>query len=263
MKIQHYQTDLAFIHDTGFGDFSRKAAPGLLEILRSKGIHKGLVVDLGCGSGIWARALTEAGYEVLGIDISAAMIQLARLKAPRAKFIIGSLFQTTLPTCAAITSLGECLNYQFDQHNKTDLTAFFKRVYTVLCPGGVFIFDIAEPGYVNGVNPQKTFVEGKSWAILVEKEEDRRNETLTRNMTIFRKVGKLYRRSEEVHRVQLYRNIAIARELRSLGFKVRPMGGCGELRFRKAVVGFSATKPWVLFNHLECVIQQEFFYALK
>jgi hypothetical protein len=28
-----YKEDLAFIHDIGFGDFARKSAPGILEIL--------------------------------------------------------------------------------------------------------------------------------------------------------------------------------------------------------------------------------------
>ncbi|MFY9574661.1 MAG: class I SAM-dependent methyltransferase, partial [Blastocatellia bacterium] len=61
-----YKDDLAYIHDTGFGDFARTAAPGLLEILRTNRIVTGLVVDLGCGSGLWAQALSRAGYEVLG-----------------------------------------------------------------------------------------------------------------------------------------------------------------------------------------------------
>ncbi|NUO79862.1 methyltransferase domain-containing protein [candidate division KSB1 bacterium] len=243
MRVLHYQTDLAYVHDTGFGDFSRNAAPGLLEMLRRKGIHRGLVIDLGCGSGIWARALTQAGYEVLGIDISSAMIQLARRKAPLAKFKIASLLRCKLPSCVAITSLGECLNYQFDRHTKIDLITFFERVYSALQPGGVFIFDIAEPGYVHGTNPQRTYVEGKGWAILLQKEEDRRQETLMRTMTIFRKVGRLYRRSEEVHRVQLYRGNALAKELRKVGFIVKLIRGYGELRFRKAVVGVLAVKP--------------------
>jgi SAM-dependent methyltransferase len=48
--------------------------PGILEILDRNGIHDGLIVDLGCGSGLWARGLVDAGYRVLGIDISEAMI---------------------------------------------------------------------------------------------------------------------------------------------------------------------------------------------
>jgi SAM-dependent methyltransferase len=210
--------------------------------LRQKGIEKGLVVDLGCGSGIWAKALTQAGYDVLGIDLSDAMLDLAREKAPKAKFQNASLLRVKLPNCDAVTSIGECLNYQFDEHGLAELKDLFARIYETLRPGGLFICDMAEPGYVRGANPQKTYSEGKDWAILLEKKEDKKRNKLTRKMTIFRKVENLYRRSEEVHCVQLYKGSEIAKELRQIGFRVRIIRGYGELRFRKAHVGFIATK---------------------
>ena len=94
-----YSSDLAYIHDVGFGDFARSAAQGLLSLLRRSGIRDGLVVDLGCGSGIWARELLRAGYQVLGVDISPAMTALARKNASGAKFVTGSFLDVKLPTC--------------------------------------------------------------------------------------------------------------------------------------------------------------------
>jgi methylase of polypeptide subunit release factors len=47
-----YKEDLAFIHDVGFSDYALKSAPGLLDILAQNQIRDGLVVDLGCGSGL-------------------------------------------------------------------------------------------------------------------------------------------------------------------------------------------------------------------
>ena len=240
--IEGYGEDLAYIHDVGFGDFARESAPGLLEILHQKGLENGLVIDLGCGSGIWAKALTHAGYEVLGIDLSHAMLDLARKRAPEAKFKKASFLKVRLPQCNAVTSIGECLNYQFDTHGKIEVKRLFTRIYQALRPGGVFIFDIAEPGYVSGPNPQRTFSQGRDWAILLEKEEDRKRNRLTRKMTIFRKVGNLYRRSEEVHNVRLYRGSEIAKELRRVGFRVKIIHGYGAHTFKKAQVGFIATK---------------------
>jgi len=239
---QGYQEDLAYIHDVGYGAFARESAPGLLEILRQQGIQQGLVVDLGCGSGIWAKALTDAGYDVLGIDISESFIDLARKKAPLAKFQTASFLRVELPKCDAVTSLGECLNYQFDEHGLTEIKELFARIYEVLRPGGLFIFDVAEPGYISGANPQKNYSEGEDWAILLEKEEDRKTNKLTRKMTIFRQVGNLYRRSQETHCVQLYQGAEIANVLREVGFRVRIICGYGELKFRKAHVGFMAIK---------------------
>jgi 2-polyprenyl-3-methyl-5-hydroxy-6-metoxy-1,4-benzoquinol methylase len=77
-----YGEDLAYIHDVGHADFALDSAPGILEILGRSGIDGGLVVDLGCGSGLLARELIDAGYGVFGVDISEAMIGLARKPAP-------------------------------------------------------------------------------------------------------------------------------------------------------------------------------------
>jgi hypothetical protein len=45
--------DLAYIHDVGHADFALESAPGILDIFVRSGIQEGLVVDLGCGSGLW------------------------------------------------------------------------------------------------------------------------------------------------------------------------------------------------------------------
>src|SRR5947207_7641108 len=115
--MDYYQEDLAFIHDVGYSEFARQVAPGILDIFARYKIHNGLVVDLGCGTGLWAEQLINRGYDVLGIDISEAMIRLARRRAPQAEFRVASLFQADFPHCNAVTSLGECLSYLFDTSN--------------------------------------------------------------------------------------------------------------------------------------------------
>jgi SAM-dependent methyltransferase len=212
-------------------------------MLRENGSAGGLVVDAGCGSGVWARELTDRGYQVLGIDISAYMIRLARKQAPAAKFQVGSFLGAALPPCDAVTSIGECVNYAFDRRSgKQGLAEFFRRVYRALRPGGVFIFDIVEPGVAAGA-PQRRFLEGPDWAILLEVREDRRRKTLTRQIAIFRRMGKLYRRSEEIHRLRLYSGSELLAELSLAGFEARLLGGYGRFRFPPAHVGFLARKP--------------------
>lgn len=238
-----YQRDLAYIHDTGFTGFVAKAAPGLLRMLRQNRIHGGLVVDAGCGSGVWARQLTDAGYPVLGIDISASMIGLARKQAPTAKFVVESFLRTRLPPCRAVTSIGECVNYAFDPNSgKPALVRFFRRVYDALRPGGVFIFDVVEPGLAPDGTPQRKFLEGPDWAILLEVQEDRKRGILTRRISSFRQVGRLYRRSDEVHRLHLFARAELQAMLSQAGFQVRTLSGYGRLRFAPAHVGFLARK---------------------
>jgi SAM-dependent methyltransferase len=239
-----YKEDLAYIHDVGFADYALGSAPGILEILDRNGIRGGLVVDLGCGSGLWAGELTQAGYRVLGIDISGQMIEIARERAPEAEFQVASVFEAELPACSAVTSVGEVLNYLFDPNNdRQALTQLFRNIYGALSPGGLFIFDIAEPGQIPKGAPTKGFTEGEGWVVLLEKEEDPELGTLTRRITSFRKVGDHYRRDDEVHRLQLYVAEDLAEELRRAGFQVRMGRGYGGYLLPKAHAAFVARKP--------------------
>ncbi|HKQ62101.1 MAG TPA: methyltransferase domain-containing protein [Candidatus Polarisedimenticolaceae bacterium] len=238
-----YREDLAYIHDAGHTAFTRDAAPALLELLRRHGLERGRVVDLGCGSGVWARTLTDAGYEVLGIDISSAMIALARRRAPRARFLRASFLTGRLPPCAAVTALGECFNYLFDRGNTTaGLRRLLQRIHGALGPGGLLVFDVAVPGRLGRAAARRSHAEGRDWAVLVHAEEDRRTRRLTRRITSFRKVGACYRRTVEVHRLRLWDPRKLSAQLRRVGFRVRVLRGYGQLRFAPGHVGFLARR---------------------
>lgn len=239
-----YKEDLAYIHDVGYRDYALKSAPGILNILAQNNIQEGLVVDLGCGSGLSALEFTKAHYRVLGVDISESMIAIARTRAPDAEFRVGSLFKTDIPSCNAVTSIGECLNYLFDADNNFQmLVQLFDRIYNALAPGGVFIFDIAEPGQVMSGTTVKGFTEGKDWIVLVEKEEDRELSTLTRRIITLRKAGEHYRRDNEVHHLHLFEGTDIAEKLRRVGFQVQIMRSYGQYELPKAHAAIVARKP--------------------
>ena len=82
MCAHGYSEDLAYVHDAGFTAFVRGSAPGILRLLRQRGIRDGFVVDVGCGTGVLAARLVEAGYRVLGIDLSPSMLRIARPRVP-------------------------------------------------------------------------------------------------------------------------------------------------------------------------------------
>ena len=135
--------------------------------LRRSGINGGLVIDLGCGSGRWARELNRNGYAALGVDQSPAFIRLARTVAPRSRFVCALLLRVKLPECDAVTSIGECFNYGFDRKSgKRELARLFARVYAALRPGGVFLFDMAEPSRIHQGQPRRTGLKariGRFW----------------------------------------------------------------------------------------------------
>ncbi len=237
-----YEEDLAYIHHEGFGTFARETGRELLRVLGRAGISSGRVVDLGCGSGIWAGMLSDFGYEVWGVDISSAMIEMARRNAPEAVFHVGSLWELSLPECVAVTCLGECLNYCLDsERSRGTVRDLFERIYRSLGPGGLFICDLAEPG--RGFGPPLRHFQGDDWAVLVDMSEDREARILTRDITIFRRDGDRFRRHRETHRLLLMKGREVAELLRETGFKVRLVRGFGGYRFPKSCVGVLARKP--------------------
>ncbi|MBK1987554.1 class I SAM-dependent methyltransferase [Sphaerospermopsis aphanizomenoides BCCUSP55] len=239
----YYKEDLAFIHDVGYRDFVLKSAPGILKIIQQNNINSGLVVDLGCGSGLWAEVLVKTNYQVLGIDISEGMINIAKVRVPTAKFMVESLFKAEFPTCNTVTSISECINYLFDADNNSQtLSNLFQRIYHALNPGGVFVFDIAEPGQVPPGKPIKSFNEGEDWIVLVEKEENREQAILNRRIITLRKVGEYYRRDDEIHVQKLYKSNDIAELLREVGFMVEVMSSYGDYPLPPNHAAFVARK---------------------
>jgi SAM-dependent methyltransferase len=237
-----YRNDLAFIHDAGFGMFAEAAARTLLPLLRKIGRRDGLVVELGCGSGIQAGAVTRAGYDVLGFDISQAMVDLARKRVPAAEFRCASFLDVELPPCIAVTAVGEIFNYLFDRRNSlATLKNLFRRVYAALEPGGVFLFDVALVGRVPGGH-RRSYVATDDWACLYEAFEDEKRRVLTRNITTFRKHGETYRRAHEVHRLRLYKRDELVAPLEQAGFRVRRISRYDDLKFPPGYQGFVARK---------------------
>ncbi|PPD38379.1 MAG: SAM-dependent methyltransferase [Methylobacter sp.] len=239
-----YRDDLAYIHDSGFGHLAERAAPMLIKELQRAGIQGGIVVDLGCGSGIMARLLHDAGYEVVGIDLSTPLVEMARNRVPEAVFRIGSFVTEDIPSCVAVTAIGEVLNYAFDEANCTAVRArAFRRIYAALAPGGLLVFDMAGPARAPSDRPQRIFTEGSDWAVLMEAETDRPHRLLTRRITTFRKLGELYRRDFETHQLQLADPVEVVASLQGIGFCVQTLACYGPLALPQGLTGFLARKP--------------------
>jgi SAM-dependent methyltransferase len=239
-----FRDDLADIHDAGFGGLARAAGPVLVAGLQRWGCAGGLVVELGFGSGIVSRVVAEAGYDVLGIDLSPAMIALARERVPSGSFRVGSVISTEIPRCIAVAAIGEVFNYLFDaENNATTLAALLRRTHAALAPGGLLLFDVAGPGRVPGRGPRRILAEGDDWAVLATLEEDTTSRILTRSITSFRQVGELFRRAREVHRQRLIPPTEVAEELRAIGYRVRVVRGYGSERFPVGLAGFLASQP--------------------
>jgi SAM-dependent methyltransferase len=213
-----YEEDLAYIQANGFGDFARSAAPGILYVLRSASIPVRRIVEVGCGAGPLTTAFADAGFQVTGIDVSSELLRLARAACPAAEFIRGSIYDQRIPAGDAIVAVGEPLTY----HNEGDADAlvrdFFRRAHAALPAGGMLIFDLIELGAPTLIG--RTWGSGQDWAVLVDTSEDQSSRTLVREIETFRKIGKAYRRGDEVHRVRLFDSSEVCGWLEGAGFRV-------------------------------------------
>ena len=113
------------------------------------------ILDLGCGTGRHAVELARRGYELVGVDVSAAMLDRARRRAASegasATFVLGDVRHVELDRrFDAVLSMFAVVGYQTDT---TAVRATFDNVRRHLEPGGVFIFDVWYAPAVLAVGP--------------------------------------------------------------------------------------------------------------
>ncbi|MEM8778121.1 MAG: class I SAM-dependent methyltransferase [Cyanobacteria bacterium P01_G01_bin.49] len=237
-----YKEDLAYIHNQGFGHLADNAVSVILNAFKESQKTQGLLIDLGCGSGITAAKLLATGYDVIGVDLSADLIAIARQRVPQGKFYLESFFNFPLPFCEAVIAIGECFNYLFDQQNTPEnRLKLFQKIHDCLSVDGFFLLDIAEPGRVPN-EFFRTYTETNNWVVLMTAREDQNKKQLSRKITTFRKIGELYRREQEVHHLCLLERRELLEQLRTIGFQVEILEGYGSLTFSPGHIGLLARK---------------------
>jgi len=236
-----YREDLAFIHESGHAQFAANAAQTLLELLPSAPAGRQRVVDLGCGGGTLAESLAQNGVDVVGYDISPAMIDIARGRVPEATFEVASFLDVQLPECFAVTAVGEVFNYLLDErYSLESLRSVLERIYAALQPGGLLLFDVAGPGRAEAV-PRQMFRSTDDWSVLVENSCE--DNVLTRHITSFRRVGEMFRRDQETHRIQLFDPAQVRVVLEQNRFDVEECTHYGDLQLPAGGKAFVARKP--------------------
>ena len=116
----------------------------IIQILSAYGIRDGLVLDLGCGTGSMTELLAGAGYDMIGVDASEEMLELAYEKRAESGHDILYLLQDMREfelygTVRAIVSVCDSLNYITEEE---ELLHVFRLVWNYLYPDGVFFFDM-------------------------------------------------------------------------------------------------------------------------
>ena len=105
--------------------------------------EKNTILDLGCGTGTLTELLAKKGYDMIGIDNSQEMLQIAMEKREESGLDILYLLQDMREfelygTVGAVICVCDSINYML---NEEDILTVFRLVNNYLYPGGLFIFD--------------------------------------------------------------------------------------------------------------------------
>lgn len=138
-------TSFAAVYDTFMDNIPYEEWKSYLEeLLKEYGVQDGLVLDLGCGTGTMTELLAADGYDMIGVDNSEEMLEIAREKQIKSGHEILYLLQDMREfelygTVRAIVSICDSMNYLEDHE---DLVQVLKLANNYLDPKGVFIFDM-------------------------------------------------------------------------------------------------------------------------
>jgi SAM-dependent methyltransferase len=232
-RAPYYRDDLAWVHHTGYTGYVLNAGHGIVEWLSKHGLKPGQrVLDVGCGSGLLARALLAQGYAVAGVDASPAMIELARAQAPGGAFHTISLptrrhagERGALPAADAVVSTGHVLNYL---DSRDDLALALAELAASLPPGGLLAIDLMTERYAEARDLRHPHANVQDDWTIVTRFSRPGPHRFDREITVFRRIEGLWRRSDEHHSNVTFEVDAALEILRDSGVDVRCEAAFGD-----------------------------------
>lgn len=199
-------TDFAYIYDKLIDQDYEKWADYIEEIFKKHGVKPNLVLDLGCGTGSITNILAKRGYDMIGVDLSPDMLNVARDKAMEENLDVLYLCQDIREfelygTVDAIICTLDVLNYITKPE---DLRLVFALVKNYLNPDGIFIFDINTEYKLKNVLGNNTFVNDEN-GIFYTWENEYNEKISNQYLTFFAEIEDgLYERFDETHIQRAY-----------------------------------------------------------
>ena len=203
-------TSFAEVYDTFMDNVPYEEwAEYLSELLQEYDIEDGLVLDLGCGTGSLTEILATKGYDMIGADGSAEMLEIAMEKKAQSGHDILYLLQDMREfelygTVRAVVSVCDCVNYITDEK---ELEQVFRLVNNYLDPEGIFIFDFNTEYKYKEILGEQTIAEDREdcsfiWDNYYYEDESMNEYELT--LFIKEQDSNLYRKYQEMHYQKAY-----------------------------------------------------------
>ncbi len=180
--------------------------------------------DLGAGSGRITVELKKAGLDVIGVDDSEEMLEMANLRARQekvaVKFVKGSAVDFELTPCDFVISTCDVFNYlpSFGALEKT-----LKNIYSSLRKKGKLVFDLRRGDILKAMKDEVYFEDLDDITYLWSNSQ--RGNKLVMDIAFFTKQeDNLYQRRDERHEFLILSDEKIIETLEKVGFKVKTYG---------------------------------------
>lgn len=180
----------------------------LCELLQEQGIYGGLLLDMGCGTGSLTELLSSRGYDMIAIDNSEDMLQIAMEKRDESGQNILYLLQDMRElelygTVGAVVSICDSMNYLTEYD---DLVKVMRLVNNYLDPGGIFIFDMNTIYKYQSMLGESTIAENREECSFIwDNHYDADTMLNEYDLALFVEEEQgLYRKHEEVHVQKAY-----------------------------------------------------------
>lgn len=202
-------TSFAAVYDTFMDNIPYEEwCAYLRDLLTEYGVTDGLVLDLGCGTGSATELLSAMGYDMIGVDNSGEMLQMAMEKRAESGHDILYLLQDMREfelygTVKAVVSICDSMNYITEYE---DLVTVFGLVNNYLDPEGIFIFDLNTVYKYETLLGDNTIAENRDdCSFIWENDYDRDTRINEYDLALFiEEADGLYRKYEETHYQKAY-----------------------------------------------------------
>ena len=194
------------------------------ELLAEEGIKDGILLDLGCGTGSVTELLAKAGFDMIGIDNSEEMLDIAMEKRYESGLDILYLLQDMREfelygTVRGVVSICDSMNYILDDE---DLLDVFKLVHNYLDNDGIFIFDMNTMYKYREILSDNTFAEDREessfiWENFYDEEEEINQYDLS--LFVQEEDGR-YRKYEETHLQRAYEQNTVEELIKESGLEL-------------------------------------------
>lgn len=186
---------------------------------RQNGISEGAVLDLGCGTGELTRLMAKKGYDMIAVDSSVDMLEIAsQNREDEILYIHQRMEELELgESVQAAYSACDSVNYILEEE---DLLQAFCRVYSHLMPGGIFLFDMNTDYKYRVLLGENTFAESRDEGSFIwENYYDEESAVNEYDLTLFiPEEGELFRRYTELHYQKNYSMERVRKLLEQAGF---------------------------------------------